>query len=46
MKGKINNRLAVKSLDWLIQCKNDLLCMGVYVKHDPNVQEQELEVEI
>lgn len=42
----IDDQLAMKSLDWLIQCKNDPSCMGVYVNHDPTVQEQELEVEL
>ena len=40
----VDNRLAEKSLDWLIQCKNDPACMGVFVNHDPTVPEQELEV--
>lgn len=40
----VNNQLAAKSLDWLIQCKKDPACMGVYVNHDPTVQEQELAV--
>lgn len=42
----VNNQLAAKTLDWLIQCKNDPSCMGVYVNHDPTVQEQELEVQL
>ena len=42
----VNNQLAEKSLDWLIQCKNDPACIGVFVNHDPNVLEQELEVSI
>lgn len=40
----VNNRLAEKSLDWLIRCKNDPDCMGVFVNHDPTVKEQILEV--
>lgn len=40
----VDNRLAAKSLDWLIQCKNDPRCKGVFVNHDPTVQEQTLEV--
>lgn len=40
----VNNQLAEKSLDWLIQRKNDPACMGVFVNHDPTVPEQELEV--
>ena len=40
----VDNQLAEKSLDWLIQCKNDPACMGVFVNHDPTVPEQELEV--
>ena len=42
----VDNRLAEKSLDWLIQCKNDPACIGVFVNHDPTVPEQELEVNI
>lgn len=42
----VNNHLAGKSLDWLIQCKQDPSCIGVYVNHDPVVQEQTLEVEL
>lgn len=40
----VDHRLAEKSLDWLIQCKNDPACIGVYVNHDPTVQEQKIEV--
>lgn len=39
-----NKMLAEKSLDWLIACKNDPRCLGVYVNHDPTVQEQRLEI--
>ena len=39
-----DNKLAERSLDWLIQCRNDPQCMGVYVNHDPTVPEQKLEV--
>lgn len=42
----VNDQLAVKSLDWLIQCKQDLSCVGVYVNHDFVVREQTLEVEL
>lgn len=42
----VNNKLAEKSLDWLIQCKNNPSCAGVYVNHDPTVQEQMLGVNI
>lgn len=41
-----DNRLAEKSLYWLMQCKNDPACMGVFVNHDPTVPEQELEVNL
>ena len=41
----VDRQLAEKSLDWLIQCKNDSACMGVFVNHDPTVPEQEWEVE-
>lgn len=40
----VNNQLAAKALDWLIQCKNDPSCIGVFVNHDPSVKEQTLEV--
>lgn len=42
----VNNQQAAKSLDWLIRCKNDSSCLGVYVNHDPTVQEQVLEVKL
>lgn len=42
----VDNKLAEKSLDWLIQCKKDPECAGVYVNHDPTVQEQKIEVEV
>lgn len=42
----VNNQLAASSLDWLIQCKNDPSCIGVFVNHDPTVQEQTLEVQL
>ena len=42
----VDNDLAEKSLDWLIQCKNDPDCKGVFVNHDPTVKEQILEVQI
>ena len=40
----VSNALAKKSLEWLIECRADPLCMGVYVNHDPTVEEQILEV--
>lgn len=42
----VDNSLAAKSLDWLIKCKNDPNCIGVFVNHDPTVTEQTLEVSI
>lgn len=42
----VDNALAAKSLDWLIGCKNDPDCIGVFVNHDPTVAEQTLEVNI
>lgn len=42
----VNRTLAGKSLDWLISCKRDPACMGVYVNHDPAVEEQILEVNL
>ena len=40
----VNNQLAGKSLDWLIQRKNNPACIGVFVNHDLTIAEQELEV--
>lgn len=40
----VNNEWCKKSLDWLIKCKNDANCKGVFVNHDPSVEEQMLEV--
>lgn len=42
----VNKKLAEKSLDWLIRCKNDPECIGVYVNHDPTVKELKIEVKI
>lgn len=42
----VNNRLATKSLEWLIQCKNDPSCIGVFVNHDPTVTEQIVEISL
>lgn len=42
----VDNKLAERSLDWLIQCKNDPDCKGVFVNHDPTVEEQIMEVTI
>ena len=42
----VDKNLAKKSLDWLIECKNDPACMGVFVNHDPTIPEQELEVNL
>lgn len=42
----VNNQLANKTLDWLIRCKDDPSCIGVYVNHDPTVKEQKLEIQI
>ncbi len=42
----VSKQLATKSLDWLIQCKNDPTCIGVFVNHDPTVKEQILEVQL
>ncbi len=40
----VNNSWSAQSLDWLIQCKNDPKCKGVFVNHDPTVKEQLVEV--
>lgn len=42
----VDTQLATRSLDWLMQCKQDTSCIGVYVNHDPAVLEQILEVEL
>ena len=39
-----NKKLAAKSLDWLIGCKQDDKCKGVFVNHDPTVEEQIIEL--
>ncbi len=36
--------LAQKSLAWLIECKRNENCKGVFVNHDPTVQEQIIEI--
>lgn len=36
--------LAAKSLDWLIGCREDSACLGVFVNHDPTVTEREIEL--
>lgn len=40
----VNNRLAETALDWLLQCKSDPSCIGVFVNHDPTVDEQRLDI--
>ncbi len=40
----VDNALAEKSLAWLIKCRNDPACKGVFVNHDVSVPEQKLEV--
>lgn len=40
----VDNELARRSLKWLIECKNDKDCLGVFVNHDPSVIEQVIEV--
>lgn len=42
----VDNDLAARSLDWLIQCRNDSACRGVFVNHDPTVEEQCLRLEL
>lgn len=42
----VNKELAEKSLAWLIKCKSDPFCKGVFVNHDPTIQEQRLEVNL
>lgn len=42
----VNNKLAAASLDWLIGCKNDQRCVGVFVNHDPTVEEQLIELSL
>lgn len=38
----LDKHLAEKSLNRLIACKNDPLCLGVYANHDSTVEEQVL----
>lgn len=40
----VNKTWANKSLDWLIACKNDKNCKGVFVNHDPTVNEQIIQI--
>lgn len=40
----VSNELADKALDWLIDCKRDPDCLGVFVNHDPTVPEQLIEL--
>lgn len=40
----VNKEKAYKSLDYLIECKNDPNCIGVFVNHDPTVKEQIIEI--
>jgi N-acyl homoserine lactone hydrolase len=42
----VDNRLAEKSLEWLIECSNNPSCKGVFVNHDPTIKEQILEVNL
>lgn len=42
----VNNSQSATSLDWLIKCKNDPECKGVFVNHDPTVREQIIEVNL
>jgi N-acyl homoserine lactone hydrolase len=39
-----NKKLAEKSLDWLTKCKQDKICKGVFVNHDPTINEQIIEI--
>lgn len=36
----VNDDLASKSLDYLIECRNDPMCLGVFANHDPSIEEQ------
>lgn len=40
----MNGKLAMKSLEWLIQCKDDDNCLGVLANHDPSVEEGVIEI--
>lgn len=42
----VDKKQAKKALDWLIRCKNDPACKGVFVNHDPTVGERISEVEL
>lgn len=42
----VDRGLAAKSLAWLIGCKNDPACRGVFVNHDPTVREQTIPLEL
>lgn len=40
----VNGKLVMKSLEWLIQCKDDDNCLGVLANHDPSVEEGVIEI--
>lgn len=40
----VDDELSTKSLDYLIECRADPLCLGVFANHDPNIAEQILEI--
>lgn len=42
----VNAAQAEKSLDWLLECREDPMCRGVFVNHDPTVREQMMELEL
>lgn len=39
-----SKKLAEKSLEWLVNCKNDNNCKGVFVNHDTTVREEKIEI--
>lgn len=40
----VDDELSLKSLEWLIDCKNDPKCLGVFANHDPSVEEGVIEL--
>lgn len=36
----VDDELCAKSLDYLIACRADPLCIGVFANHDPSIEEQ------
>lgn len=42
----VDAKLARESLEWLIECRSEPGCAGVYVNHDPTVSEQTIRLSL